>query len=211
MSKDSDDGSVTLHELAKRVFANTILCPICKDLHHKDFGVWNSDRDAIICVNCVPTLTAKKKVPKSAPKNNVKKCAACGGEGHWRSNSLACPKNKKNLASASSKGDAQAKTTTATTSTRKATKDTVMSKTKFIKVGTSPFDYTPVVDIYANDFNPTTTIFCVTSDDHKQLAQAVTPELLVKKYWTREIIQRFCDASNDYIQKRRENEPDLRV
>ena len=56
MSYDDDDESVTSLELAKKVFESTILCPVCKELTHKDFGVWNSDLDAIICENCIPTL-----------------------------------------------------------------------------------------------------------------------------------------------------------
>ena len=37
----------------------------------------------------------------------------------------------------------------------------------------------------------------------------MTTDILVEKYWTRKIIKRFCDASNDYIQKIRENKRGL--
>ena len=101
--------------------------------------MWDFDVDAIICVTCLPNLTAPKKYPpKNSPKKNTKICAACGGKGHWRSNYLSFPKNKQNLeASEFSKGDVQTRTTNNTRSTRKAImvtkagKDTCVPKTNY--------------------------------------------------------------------------------
>ena len=70
----------------------------------------------------------------------------------------SCPKNKQNLkATASSKNDKQVRKTTVTTSTGKAAtdgKDTVVSKTKSIKVGTSPFDFSWLWTFMAMTSNP---------------------------------------------------------
>ena len=66
----------------------------------------------------------------------------------------------------------------------------------------------PVIDVSSKDFNPNPTVFKIRTEDNKAIIPP-TPEVLVNKYWSKEIVEKLVDASNKYWAERKEAFPDL--
>ena len=90
--------------------------------------------------------------------------------------------------------------------------DLDISSPKFIKLGTtSNVQYKPVIDVSHKDFKINRTVFKVYEKDYRNRNKEVqaTPNVLLEKFFTKEFMMKFVSSSNNYIDSRKDNQPDL--
>ena len=90
--------------------------------------------------------------------------------------------------------------------------DQDISSPQFIKLlTTSNVQYKPVIDVSHKNFTINGTVFKVYKKDYRNRNREVeaTPNLLLEKFFTKEFMMKFVSSSNNYIDSRKYNQPDL--
>ena len=73
------------------------------------------------------------------------------------------------------------------------------------KVEETSNTYTPVVDVASPNFKPSPTVFKLfdIDNDGNKVELPPTPDVMVEKYWSLELIQELVKNSNLYIEMRK--------
>ena len=91
-------------------------------------------------------------------------------------------------------------------------KDLDISCPKFIKLeSTTSVQYKPVIDVSHKDFQINGTVFKLYEKDYRGRNKEVQakPNALLEKFFTEEFMMKFVDSSNNYIDARKNDQPDL--
>ena len=189
-------------------------CPICKQIVHTLCGVFNTQLDKYVCVECNNTNTEKVNAANALPAINV--ATATNIPPSMNTNNSIngticgkCPENNtqevnaKSFLSATNIPPAiNVPPTTRTNSSIDNAEN--LLKPSFCHVGGID-NYTPVVDVDSKKFKPSKTIFRLYDEKNNEVPPTV--ENLVQHYFGNDMVENLVNSSNAYMYERKRREP----